>query len=83
MDPKTPESQSTTSETSEAKKARLEENYRRSPMVLLNRTSLVKMLETSYQEYDKCWKQEDKVNSLFWDGCIRTLHRILDMEVTD
>ena len=83
MDPTTNESQPVTSETLEAKQARLEENYRRSPMVLLNRSSLTKWLEEAYDEYDKCWRQGDKVNSLVWDGFIRAFHRCLDAEVTD
>ena len=83
MDPKKSESRPVTSETFEAKQARLEENYHRSPMVLINRSSLTKWLEHSYAEYDKCWEHGDKVNSLFWDGMIRAFHRCLDAEVTD
>ena len=83
MDQTTNESQSVTSETFEAKQARLEENYRRSPMVLINRTSLTNWLEQAYAEYDKCWRHGDKVNALVWDGFIRAYHRCLDAEVTD
>lgn len=83
MDPTTNESRPVTSETLEAKQARLEENYRRSPMVLINRSSLTKWLEHSYAEYDRCWEHGDKVNSLFWDGMIRAFHRCLDAEVTE
>jgi hypothetical protein len=83
MDQPTNESQSVTSETFEAKQARLEENYRRSPMVLINRTSLTNWLEQAYAEYDKCWRHGDKVNALVWDGFIRAYHRCLDAEVTD
>jgi len=83
MDPKTNESRPVTSETFEARQARLEENYHRSPMVLINRSSLTNWLEEAYSEYDKCWRQGDKVNSLVWDGHIRAFHRCLDAEVTD
>ena len=83
MDPTTSESRPVTSETFEAKQARLEENYRSSPMVLINRSCLTEWLEQSYAEYDKCWEHGDKVNSLFWDGMIRAFHRCLDAEVTD
>ena len=83
MDPTTNESRPVTSETLEAKQARLEENYRRSPMVSINRSSLTKWLEHSYAEYDRCWEHGDKVNSLFWDGMIRAFHRCLDAEVTE
>ena len=83
MDHKKKESQPATSETFEAKQARLEENYRRSPMVLISRTCLVEKLEFAYKQYEYCWHHGDKVNSLFWDGCIRTLHNILDIEVID
>jgi hypothetical protein len=83
MDPKKPESQPVTSETFEAKQARLEENYHSSPIVLINRSSLTNWLEEAYAEYDKCWQQGDKVNSLVWDGHIRAFHRCLDAEVTD
>ena len=83
MDPTTSESRPATSETFEAKQARLEENYRRSPMVLINRSSLTSWLEQAYDEYDKCWRHGDKVNALVWDGFIRAYHRCLDAEVTD
>jgi len=83
MDPTTNESRPVTSETLEAKQARLEENYRRSPMVLINRASLTNWLEQAYDEYDKCWRHGDKVNALVWDGFIRAYHRCLDAEVTD
>ena len=83
MDPTTNESRPVTSETLEAKQARLEENYRRSPMVLINRSSLTNWLEQAYDEYDKCWRHGDKVNALVWDGFIRAYHRCLDAEVTD
>ena len=52
-------------------------------MVLINRSSLTNWLEEAYSEYDKCWRQGDKVNSLVWDGHIRAFHRCLDAEVTD
>ena len=52
-------------------------------MVLISRTCLVEKLEFAYKQYEYCWHHGDKVNSLFWDGCIRTLHNILDIEVTD
>ena len=83
MDPTTNESRPVTSETFAAKQARLEENYHRSPMVLINRSSLTNWLEEAYAEYDRCWRQGDKVNSLVWDGMIRAFHRCLDIEVTD
>ena len=82
MDQETSESQPVTSETLEAKQARLEENYRRSPMVLINRSSLTEWLEQAYAEYDKCWRHGDKINALVWDGFIRAYHRCLDAEVT-
>ena len=83
MDPTTSELRPVTSETFEAKQARLEENYHRSPMVLINRSSLTNWLEQAYDEYDKCWRHGDKVNALVWDGFIRAYHRCLDAEVTD
>ncbi|MAB77682.1 MAG: hypothetical protein CMO47_14685 [Verrucomicrobiales bacterium] len=82
MDQETNESQQAISETLEAKQARLEENYRRSPMVLINRSSLTEWLEQAYAEYDKCWRHGDKINALVWDGFIRAYHRCLDAEVT-
>ena len=82
MDQQTNESRSVTSETFEARQARLEENYHSSPMVLLNRSSLTDWLEEAYDEYDKCWRHGDKVNALVWDGFIRAYHRCLDAEVT-
>ena len=82
MDHKTSESRPVTSETFEAKQARLEENYRSSPLVLINRSSLTEWLEEAYDEYDKCWRHGDKVNALVWDGFIRAYHRCLDAEVT-
>ena len=83
MDPTTSESRPVTSETFEAKQARLEENYRSSPMLLLNRSCLTEWLEQAYDEYDKCWRHGDKVNALVWDGFIRAYHRCLDAEVTN
>ena len=82
MDPTTSELRPVTSETFEAKQARLEENYYSSPMLLLNRSCLTDWLEEAYAEYDKCWRHGDKVNSLVWDGMIRAYHRCLDGEVT-
>ena len=82
MDPTTSESRPVTSETFEAKQARLEENYYSSPMLLLNRSSLTEWLEEAYAEYEKCWKLGDKKNSLVWDGFIRAYQRCLDSEIT-
>ena len=82
MDQTTNGAPQVTSETCEAKKARLEENYRSSPLLLLNRSSLTEWLEEAYDEYDKCWRHGDKVNALVWDGFIRAYHRCLDAEVT-
>ena len=83
MDPTTSELRPVTSETFEAKQARLEENQRRSPMVLINRSSLTKWLEEAYADYEKQWRNGNKKESLVADGMLRAFHRCLDAEVTD
>jgi len=80
MDHKKKESQSATSETFEQKMFRLEANYRSSHLIKISRASLVEMLETSYSNYQKAFHHDDKINALVWDGVIRTLHLVLDME---
>lgn len=59
---------------------RLEENYRSSHLIKISRASLVEMLETSYDKYQKAFHHDDKINALVWDGIIRTLHEVLEME---
>ena len=80
MDHKKKESQSMTSETFEQKMFRLEENYRSGHLIKISRASLVEMLETSYDNYQKAHSHDDKINALVWDGIIRALHLVLDME---
>ncbi|MAB74910.1 MAG: hypothetical protein CMO47_00405 [Verrucomicrobiales bacterium] len=78
----TSESPPPTSETFEARQARLEANYRADPMITISRSCLVDMLERAYLQYEKCWAHDDKVNAIYWDGVLRALHRVLDMEIT-
>ena len=82
MDLKKSGSRPVPSATFEARQARLEEHYHSSPVVLINRSFLTDQLEEAYRQYDKCWSQGDKINSLVWDGFIRAFHRCLDAEVT-
>ena len=72
-----------TSETFEARQARLEKNYRSSPFVLINRSSLTEWLEEAYAEYDKQWRNGDKKEALVADGMLRAFQKCLDEEVTD
>lgn len=51
--------------------------------MLINRASLVHELQVAYASYQREFALENKKEALRWDGAIRALHRILDMEITD
>ena len=82
MDPKNTEDPFTMSETYEQRVARLEANYASSEWITINRASLVNHLIYATEMYEKTFKSDNKVDALTWDGVIRTLQLILDMEVS-
>lgn len=82
MDPKTHASPLATSETSVAKINRLETNFNTGKgLMMISRSSLVHELEMAYAKYMEAFKQENKKEALRWDGAIRALHIVLDMEI--
>ena len=50
---------------------------------MLNRASLVHELEVAYANYTRSFHSDDKKQALRWDGHIRALHLVLDMEIND
>ena len=50
---------------------------------MVNRASLVHELEMAYARYQSCFHNDDKKQALRWDGHIRALHLVLDMEIND
>lgn len=83
MAPKKNESRSRTPETCEEKVQRLETNFSSRGFLTLNRASLVHELEMAYAHYTRSFHNDDKKQALRWDGHIRALHLVLDMEIND
>ena len=83
MDPMKPESLSETSETCDEKIQRLESNFTGKGLLMVNRASLVHELQMAYARYQREFNAENKKEALRWDGHIRALHLVLDMEITD
>ncbi len=81
MAPRKNESQSRTPETSAEKIQRLEQNFSGTSLVMVSRASLVHELEVAYAHYTRCFHNDDKKQALRWDGHIRALHLVLDMEL--
>ena len=81
MDHKNTENPSTMSETYEQRVARLEANYDSSEWITINRASLINHLIHATQMYEKTFKSDNKADALLWDGVIRTLQLVIDMEV--
>ena len=48
---------------------------------MLSRASLVHELEVAYANYTRSFNNDDKKQALRWDGHIRALHLVLDMEI--
>ena len=83
MAPKRNESQSQTPETCVEKIQRLEKNFSGRDWLIVSRASLVHELEMAYARYQQSFHNDDKKQALRWDGHIRALHTVLDMEITD
>ena len=83
MDQPTNESRPQTSETFEQKVERLERNFRRNSLITLNRAFLTDRLEFAYECYSKSFHQDNKIDALIWDAIIRTIHSVIDNEVTN
>ena len=83
MAPQKNESRSRIPETSEEKIQRLETNFSSNALLMLNRASLVHELEVAYANYTRSFHNDDKKQALRWDGHIRALHLVLDMEIND
>lgn len=83
MDPMKPESLSETSETCDAKIQRLESNFTGKGLLMVNRASLVHELQIAYARYQREFNNGNKREALRFDGQIRALHMVLDMEITD
>ena len=50
---------------------------------MVSRASLVHELEMAYAKYQRSFHDDNKKEALRWDGHIRALHLVLDMEVND
>ena len=50
---------------------------------MLSRASLVHELEMAYAKYQRTFRDDNKKEALRWDGHIRALHLVLDMEIND
>lgn len=81
MDQKKSKSRSGISETCVEKIARLERSYRMGDMIVVKRASLIHELQVAYAKYQLAFNQGDKKEALRWDGTIRAIHRVLDMEI--
>ena len=83
MAPQRNESRSQTPETSAEKIQRLEANFNSTSLVMVSRASLVHELEVAYANYTRSFHNDDKKQALRWDGHIRALHLVLDMEISN
>lgn len=81
MAPKKNELQFRTLETSAEKIQRLEANFNSASLVMVSRASLVHELEMAYARYQRSFHDDNKKEALRWDGHIRALHLVLDMEI--
>ena len=81
MAPQRNESRSRIPETSAEKIQRLETNFSSNALLMLSRASLVHELEVAYANYTRSFNNDDKKQALRWDGHIRALHLVLDMEI--
>ena len=82
MDQPTNESRPPISETFEQKVNRLERNFKRNSLIKINRTYLTDQLEFAYERYSKSFHHDNKIDALIWDAIIRTIHSVIDNEVT-
>nr|BAR33469.1 hypothetical protein [uncultured Mediterranean phage uvMED] len=76
------DTRSKTSETCASKIQRLESNFTEKGLVLINRASLIHELQVAYAKYQLEFSRENKKEALRWDGHIRALHQVLDMEIS-
>ncbi|MGB0825698.1 MAG: hypothetical protein ACPGPH_07195 [Synechococcus sp.] len=83
MDPMNHDTTSEISETCDEKIQRLESNFTGKGLLMVNRASLVHELQMAYARYQREFNAENKKEALRWDGHIRALHLVLDMEITD
>ena len=77
------ESRSRMSETFDEKIQRLETNFTGKGLLMVNRASLVHELQMAYARYQRAFHDDNKKQALRWDGHIRALHLVLDMEISD
>ena len=77
------ESRSRMSETFDEKIQRLEANFTGKGLLMVNRASLVHELQMAYARYQRAFHDDNKKQALRWDGHIRALHLVLDMEISD
>ena len=71
--------QSLTSETSEQKMIRMERMFSRTEIQMLT-DDIKSLLIWAYESYDKSFKRRDTKEAMYWDGYIRALHHVLEME---
>ena len=49
-------------------------------MMVIKRASLIHELEHAYARYKQSWEHEDKLMQRYWDGVLRSLHRVCELE---
>lgn len=72
-------SQSPIDETSEQKMIRMERMFSRTEIQMLT-DDIKSLLIWAYESYDTSFKRRDTKESMYWDGYIRALHHVLEME---
>jgi hypothetical protein len=66
-------------ETSEQKMIRMEQMFSKTEIQMLT-DDIKSLLIWAYENYDKSFKRRDTNESMYWDGYIRALHHVLEME---
>ena len=72
-------SPSRTNETSEQKMIRMERMMSRTEVQMLT-DDIKNLLIWAYESYDTSFRRRDVKESMYWDGYIRALHHVLEME---
>ena len=70
------------SETFEQRVARLEENYKKGPdEMTISRACLTEYLEQATAKDLDCFKDDNKVDALTYDGFVRAFQAVFDLEI--
>lgn len=72
-------SRSPITETSEQKMTRMEQLFNKTEVEVLT-DDIKRLLIWGYESYDDSFRAGDVKESMYWDGYIRALHHVLEME---